>query len=118
MARKPASRAFLHARDAAQVTAAYELVGGSADASLNLGALPAVGPGEPLRAAVPKLTGARCNAGLLHVSIPWSERHGFADVLTLLGSYHIFDYNLFYLNIRSNAAERVAAYRTAAGAAP
>jgi hypothetical protein len=93
-------------------------VGGSADASLNLGALPAVSPGEALRAPIPKLTGARCDAGLLHVSIPWGERHGFADLLTLFGSYHIFDYNLFYLNIRSNAAERTAAFRTSRSPEP
>jgi hypothetical protein len=85
---------------------------GEAQASLNLGALPAVAPGDALRAPVPHLTGARCEEGLLHVSIPWTERRGFADVLTFLGSYHIFDYNLFYTNIRTNAAERVAAYRS------
>jgi len=89
---------------------------GEAAASLNLGALPAVAPGAALRPAVPRLTGARCEAGLLHVSIPWAERRGFANVLTFFGSYHVFDYNLFYTNIRVNAAERVAAYR--AGRAP
>ena len=90
---------------------------GAADASLNLGALPAVGPGQALRASVPQLTGARCDAGLLRVSIPRSERRGFANLLTLFGSYHVFDYNLFYTNIRVNAAERVAAYRAAQAAA-
>jgi hypothetical protein len=90
-------------------------VGGAADATLNLGALPAVAPGEALRPAVPKLTGARCDAGLLQVSIPWGERRGFADVLTLFGSYHIFDYNLFYANIRGNAKARVLAFRSSGG---
>ena len=70
-------------------------------------------PGQALRAPVPNLTGARCDEGLLEVSIPWSERGGFNNLLTLLGSYHVFDYNLFYLNIRVNAAERIAAYRAA-----
>ena len=86
---------------------------GDAPPALNLGALPAVLPGQALRAPVPNLTGARCDEGLLRVSIPWSERGGFANLLTLLGSYHVFDYNLFYLNIRANAAERIAAYRAA-----
>ena len=56
------------------------------------------------------MTGARRDVGLLRVSIPWSERRGFSDVLTVFGSYHILDYNLFYTNIRVNALERVAAY--------
>jgi hypothetical protein len=91
---------------------------GTGDAALNLGALPAVAPGEALRPSVPRLTGARCDAGLLRVSIPWSERRGFADLLTFFGSYHVFDYNLFYTNIRVNAAQRVAAHRAALAAAP
>jgi len=86
---------------------------GEAPAALALGSLPAVAPGAALRAPIANLTGARCAAGLLEVDIPWSERRGFADLLTLFGSYHVFDYNLFYLNIRSNAIERVAAYRAA-----
>ena len=85
----------------------------AAPAALNLGALPAVLPGQALRAPVSKLTGARCDGGLLRVSIPWSQRGGFTNLLTVLGSYHVFDYNLFYLNIRANAAERIAAYRVA-----
>lgn len=90
----------------------------AADASLNLGALPAVAPGEALRPSVPQLTGARCDAGVLRVAIPWSARRGFADLLTFFGSYHVFDYNLFYTNIRVNGAERAAAYRAAAAASP
>ena len=84
---------------------------GEAPASINLGALPPVLPGEALRAPLPQLTGARCDGGLLRVSLPWSERHGFANVPTFFGSYHVFDYNLVYSNIRANAVERVAAYR-------
>ncbi|MBV8877306.1 MAG: hypothetical protein JO158_06315 [Gammaproteobacteria bacterium] len=55
---------------------------GVAPATLDLGSLPAVAAGA---------------------------RRGFRDLLSLFGSYHLFDYNLFYLNIRSTAAERVAA---------
>ena len=87
----------------------------AAPASLNLGALPGVRPREKLAAPIPQLTGARCESGALQVSIPFGKRHGFADLLTLFGSYHVFDYNLFYENIRTNARARVRAYRAAAG---
>jgi hypothetical protein len=84
-------------------------LGGEAPASLNLGALPGTAAAE-LLAPVPELTGARCDAGLLRVDIPLGKRRGFADLLTLFGSYHVYDYNLFYLNIRRNARERVEAF--------
>ncbi len=63
---------------------------------------------------VPHLTGARCDEGLLRIRIDWRELGGFTELLRLFGSYHVFDYDLSYLNIRRNAAERVAAYRTSA----
>jgi hypothetical protein len=88
-------------------------VGGAAPAALNLGALPAITPGAPLRPPIPQLTGARCDGADLRVDLPRSERRGFTDLLTLFGSYHIFDYNLFYVNIRVNARERLAAWREA-----
>ncbi len=86
-------------------------LGGSAGAALSLGALPAARPGQELRAPVAHLTGARCDDGVLDIDIPLAERSGFADLLTLFGSYHIFDYNLFYVNIRTNALERINAWR-------
>ena len=92
-------------------------LGGSAGAALNLGALPGVRPGQELRAPVAHLTGARCDEGALHIDIPLGERSGFADLLTLFGSYHILDYNIFYLNIRANALERIHAWQAAAKAA-
>ncbi|HEX4376182.1 MAG TPA: DUF3089 domain-containing protein [Steroidobacteraceae bacterium] len=82
----------------------------NADATLNLGSLPGVRPAEQLRPLETALTGARCVEGDLTVDIPFSRRRGFADMLTLFGSYHIYDYSLFYANIRENAEERVAAY--------
>jgi hypothetical protein len=42
------------------------------------------------------------------------ERRHFSDVLTLAGIYHDFDYGLFYVNIRENAARRMAAWRRGA----
>jgi hypothetical protein len=87
-------------------------VGADAPATLNLGALPGV-RGEALRAPVPQLTGARCDGAALRVSIPLDKRRGFTDVLSLFGSYHVFDYNLFYTNIRLNAQQRLSAWRAA-----
>jgi len=87
---------------------------GEAPATENLGALPGVRPGQALRAPVPQLTGARCDHGVLRVAIPFTQRSGFADILTLFGSYHIYDYNLFYTNIRLNVRERIRAWRAAA----
>jgi Protein of unknown function (DUF3089) len=89
--------------------------GGDAPAASNLGGLPGVRPGAPLRAPVPQLTGARCEGTALQVAIPFGERRGFRNLLTLFGSYHILDYNLFYANIRVNARQRVLAFRNAAG---
>ncbi len=88
----------------------------TAPAQLNLGALPGVRANEALLPPVPQLTGASCEAGLLRVSIPLRERHGFVNVMTLAGSYHVFDYNLFYTNIRVNVRERINAFHAAAAA--
>jgi Protein of unknown function (DUF3089) len=84
-----------------------------APASLNLGALPAVRPGGELRAPLPQLTGARCVGAALQVSIPADAQRGFSGMFSFFGSYHLFDYNLFYTNIRVNAKQRVSAYRAA-----
>jgi len=91
----------------------YWTVGGEAPAAANLGSLPAVRAGADLRPPIPHLTGARCQGAALEVAIPWSKSGGFVDLLTPFGSYHIFDYNIFYTNIRINAQQRVAAWRAA-----
>ncbi|MGB9332632.1 MAG: DUF3089 domain-containing protein [Steroidobacteraceae bacterium] len=91
-------------------------LGGTAAAQLNLGALPTVRASEALLPPVPQLTGASCEAGLLRVSIPLRQRHGFSNVMTLAGSYHVFDYSLFYTNIRMNVRERISAFRAQAAA--
>jgi hypothetical protein len=87
---------------------------GEASADLNMGALPGVRGAAELRPVVPGLTGARCDGAALHISIPLAQRAGFIDPLTLFGSYHIFDYNIFYTNIRINAEQRVLAWRASA----
>jgi hypothetical protein len=79
---------------------------GAADASANLGAVHGV-RGGPLGAPMPGFTGAHCDAGLLVVD---DLRAPFVNPLTKGGVYHIYDYNLFYMNLRANAVERAGAY--------
>lgn len=63
----------------------------------------------PLPADNPQLTGAQCENGLLVIGPILAP--GYTDAsLTLLGNYHTFDYNLYYVNIRENAQLRTASY--------
>ncbi len=95
--------------------------GAAAGAQANAGGLlfpaaPFPERAAPLPALVPNPTGAQCRDGLLEVDLPWTS--GFRDSLAwLFGSYHRNDFGLFYANIRENAAERVAAWTAAHGAA-
>lgn len=82
---------------------------GGAPAAANLGSLPVSGPGEPMEPPIPALTGAVCQDGVLHVFLEREVRKDFG-YHPKGGSFHSFDYNLFYMNIRRNAAERVAAF--------
>ncbi len=88
-------------------------VDGAAPPEANLGAIYSAGRDEPIPAPIAGLTGAWCENGLLGVDIPFKERRHFADVLTIGGVYHDFDYGLFYVNIRANAVERVDAWKRA-----
>ncbi|WP_447764136.1 DUF3089 domain-containing protein [Sphingopyxis panaciterrae] len=89
---------------------------GKADAAANLGSLPFPKPPYPKQAAtlVPLekgVTGAACNDMLLEVDVALSS--GFRDKLAwLYGSYHGNDYGLFYANIRANAIDRVASWKS------
>jgi hypothetical protein len=82
---------------------------GDAPASANLGSLPRSELGEPLEPPVPELTGAACEDGVLQVFLAHEVRVDFG-YRPKLGSFHSFDYNLFYMNIRRNAADRVATF--------
>lgn len=82
----------------------------TAPAALNLGALPRTWTNRPMPRPLPGVTGATCEAGLLTVSLPLWARPAFSGLLTLFGSYHEFDYQLFYTNVRQNANDRVAAF--------
>jgi hypothetical protein len=82
--------------------------GGTAPAAANLGALV---PDATYRGAtlVPGLVPARCDAtGLLSIG----EAPGGFGVAVLPGNnFHVFDYALFWSNIRTDAARRLAAFK-------
>jgi hypothetical protein len=80
-----------------------------APASANLGALPT--SDDPLGRPDPHLTGAECKGGVLYASPP--EDKGYSGLVLPGGNYHIYDYNLFYMNIRKNVEDRVKAYLAA-----
>jgi hypothetical protein len=81
-----------------------------APASANLGALGGAGSDGPLPPLIPAVTGARCGDGLLEVAPRPNVSRKFSNVLTWFGSYHVYDYNLFYLNLRQNVAVRIASF--------
>ncbi|MBI1262536.1 MAG: DUF3089 domain-containing protein [Rhizobiales bacterium] len=76
----------------------------TAPASANLGSLPFVTADQPFPAAEPALTGAACSNDVLVVSPPEKEGYTYG---VFNGDYHIYDYNLFYLNIRENLRTRI-----------
>ena len=83
-----------------------------APASLDGGSLVGSIGEEPLPAPVAGDIAARCHDGVLYVKVP-KDSH-FAG-LHRNGNYHNVDYNLFYMNLRANAATRVEAYLKTAG---
>jgi hypothetical protein len=95
---------------------------GAAPASANLGSLtlPKLKghDGELKAITLPEpelaLTGAVCKDSLLDVNIPiWKTAYQNA-IVWLFGSYHVYDYGIFYKNIRANAVQRVQAWRRTA----
>ncbi len=91
-------------------------LGGDAPARDNLGAVYSAGREQPIPAPEPAVTAARCNNGLLEVDPRPADRRHFRDILTLGGVYHDFDYALYYMNIRDNVAQRIAAFGSEAAA--
>ncbi len=76
----------------------------------NLGAAPDTGLLNPaLEEIVPGLVGATCRDGIVWID---TSRMGLYKLAFghEQGDYHLSDYELFYVNIRRNAARRVAAY--------
>ncbi|MEN3974232.1 DUF3089 domain-containing protein [Emcibacter sp. SYSU 3D8] len=86
----------------------------NAPAVLNLGALPTTD--DPLGVPDTGITGAHCKDGVLYASPP--DGKGYSGLVLPGGNYHIYDYNLFYMNIRDNVANRVAAFLAAPRSAP
>lgn len=83
-------------------------LGGTAEAVANLGGQPFAEADEALPPLRPRLTGAACQDGMLVVDPPADE-----DGLTFGlfgGDYHIYDYNLFHMNIRQDVARRISAF--------
>ena len=87
-------------------------LGGTVDGGRNPGSVHGDGPNAPIPAPVQPFEAASCETGLLGVSIKPENRRQFTDVLSLIGIYHDFDYGLFYMAIRQNAALRIATFRS------
>lgn len=90
--------------------------GGPMPASSNLGAVFLQSPDPRPR---PGLADARCVAGTLHVNLHGEAPRDFAsrilDRVMGKGNYHPIEFELFWSNIRHNAAERVTAWEQAHG---
>lgn len=82
-------------------------------ASAHLGSVHAE-PRRPLPEPQAGRLSAQCRDGLLSVTLPDGEWRNF----WFGGDQHVNDYQLFYMDIRANAAQRVAAMSRGAGAAP
>ena len=80
-------------------------VGGKAPKDANLGAVELVSGTDGIAAPTPGLTGARCGQrGILYLTEP--PQGSWREFLMTGENYHAYDYNLFYMNIRANAANR------------
>ena len=79
--------------------------GGSASKAANLGAAETVANDAPLGVPAENFIGATCREdGFLYLDAEpgdaWQEYKMFGE------NYHVYDYHMFYMNIRSNAALR------------
>lgn len=83
------------------------------EADANLGALPFVEVGQPLAGIQKGLTGAACDdTGILHLTL--NPQGPYAQQLMPGENYHVYDYALFWANIRANAKARVDAFLSSA----
>lgn len=79
-------------------------------ASANLGGW-TPGQSNPPRAIDPQVVGARCTNGALFITDPGPASYKLVRLPG--GNYHNYDYQLFWMNVRQNAADRVKAYLAA-----
>ncbi|MGA0599173.1 DUF3089 domain-containing protein [Caulobacter sp. KR2-114] len=82
---------------------------GGAGPQANLGGV-AGGAMGPMPAPIPGVTGAWCEHGALGVDVSPDSGRAFNNLLTAGGIYHVYDYGLYYMNIRRNAEARVDAW--------
>lgn len=82
--------------------------GGHVGVGTNLGGMDFAEPNEPMLSLVQGLTDARCDDGRLFITRP-NESDGDFSTFTDQGDFHLYDYNLFYANIRANAVVRAQA---------
>jgi len=94
----------------------WKLYGPEISRKKNRGSLPQPESDKELPKLVPKLTGADASGSVLIITKP--QIKGFPglgpDMPFLnpdLGDYHIYDYQLFYEDIRKNVVERVKAFK-------
>ncbi len=82
----------------------------TAPASANLGGW-TPGQSRTLRPLDPNVVSARCDDGALFISDP--APLAYHVVVLPGGNYHNYDYQLFWMNVRKNAQDRVKAYLAA-----
>jgi hypothetical protein len=80
----------------------------AAPASANDGSLSPNGP-NAAPTLKPGYAAAKCVDGQLVVDLP-KDRPDFKGLPGQSGSYHIYDYNLFYANLQDNALLRAATF--------
>ncbi|WP_262690494.1 DUF3089 domain-containing protein [Kordiimonas aestuarii] len=84
-------------------------VGGKASREANLGGVEVIPGADGIGAPIKELTGARCGQrGILYLNEP--PQGSWREFLMTGDNYHAYDYNLFYMNIRANAAKRAQAW--------
>jgi hypothetical protein len=84
-------------------------IGGEDSKESNLGGVALARFEAKLGKPTPELTGARCDdLGLLLITEP--PQGDWSEYVMAGGNYHVYDYNLFYMNIRENARARTKAF--------
>jgi hypothetical protein len=84
-------------------------IGGEADANLNLGAQPPAEDDAPIGKPVPSFIGAHCKGdGYLYLKN--EPGTAWQDMKMAGENYHVYDYHMFYQNIRANAVDRAHNY--------